>query len=103
MCGIYFSNDKKEIKINNKFLLRGPDYFNKYNENNFSLSHSLLSLTGEFTPQPIQKNGVSLIFNGQIYNYDKSNIFLTVTSFWRNILKGTDFWKKQWRICNYNS
>ena len=95
MCGIYFSNDKKEIKINNKFLLRGPDYFNKYNENNFSLSHSLLSLTGEFTPQPIQKNGVSLIFNGQIYNYDKikhlSDGYFILEEYFE---RGTDFWKK---------
>ena len=36
------------------------------------MSHSLLSLTGKFTPQPVSKKDINLIFNGQIYNYDSS-------------------------------
>ena len=58
------------------------------------MCHSLLSLTGEFTPQPIEKNGVKLIFNGQIYNYDKksfpSDSYFVLDEY---LEKGLDFWK----------
>lgn len=72
MCGIYFSNENETVANDSKFLNRGPDYFNKFSSDNITMCHSLLSLTGDFTPQPVTKNGVSLIFNGQIYNYDSS-------------------------------
>lgn len=72
MCGIYFSLENESALNCEKFLKRGPDFFNEIESNNFIFSHSLLSLTGEFTPQPIGDNQLMLIFNGQIYNYDKS-------------------------------
>ncbi len=80
MCGIYFSNNGETAKLDKKFLTRGPDYYNEKYFNNLSMSHSLLSLTGEFTPQPVSKEGINLIFNGQIYNYD-SNKYLSDSYF----------------------
>ena len=68
MCGIYFTNENKKIDFDHKFLERGPNHFNKESYETFSMGHSLLSLTGDFTPQPIEKNKTKLIFNGQIYN-----------------------------------
>ena len=70
MCGIYFSN--KRFKVNKKFKLRGPDYLSTHEHDSFHFSHSLLSLTGDFTPQPVTRDGVILMFNGQIYNYDRN-------------------------------
>ena len=55
MCGIYFSNQNKKIDFDNNFLNRGPNFFNKENYETFTLGHSLLSLTGDFTPQPVKK------------------------------------------------
>ena len=94
MCGVYFSNAKESAKFDNNFLIRGPDHFNETEYDNISMCHSLLSLTGEFTPQPIEKNGVKLIFNGQIYNYDKksfpSDSYFVLDEY---LEKGLDFWK----------
>ena len=71
MCGIYFTNKKESVKLDSKFLNRGPDYLNQKKGDNFFMGHSLLSLTGEFTPQPVINQKINIIFNGQIYNYDK--------------------------------
>ena len=106
MCGIYFSNSPN-AEIDNRFLLRGPDYFNKINFNNFTMCHSLLSLTGEFTPQPVEKNGVRLIFNGQIYNYD-NNLYSSDSYFIldKYLKKGINFWKEldgEYAILIYDS
>lgn len=73
MCGVYFSTSNETAEIDSKFLIRGPDYFNFEQSNEVGMSHSLLSLTGDFTPQPVTINNTKLIFNGQIYNYDKKN------------------------------
>ena len=71
MCGIYFTNKKESVRLDSKFLNRGPDYLNQKKGDNFFMGHSLLSLTGEFTPQPVINQKINIIFNGQIYNYDK--------------------------------
>jgi len=94
MCGIYFSNNGETARLDQKFLIRGPDYYNEKFFNNLSMSHSLLSLTGEFTPQPVLKEDVNLIFNGQIYNYD-SNKYLSDSYFILDeyIKNPKTFWK----------
>lgn len=73
MCGIYFSTLNETALNDSKFLSRGPDKFNQLKIDNLCMEHSLLSLTGEFTPQPILKEDVFLMFNGQIYNYDSDH------------------------------
>ena len=93
MCGIYFTN-KKNHSLDNKFKLRGPDYCNTLKKSEYEFSHSLLSLTGEFTPQPINKDKNILVFNGQIYNYDKlayrSDSYFILDQY---INHGLKFWK----------
>ena len=75
--------------------MRGPDFYYEESGNNSCMSHSLLSLTGEFTPQPITVNSVKLIFNGQIYNYDK-NKFLSDSYFIgdKYLESHLNFWEK---------
>ena len=95
MCGIYFTNENKKIDFDHKFLERGPNHFNKESYETFSMGHSLLSLTGDFTPQPIEKNKTKLIFNGQIYNYDrnrfKSDSFFILDEYLKD---NKEFWKR---------
>ena len=95
MCGIYFSNQNKKIDFDNNFLNRGPNFFNKENYETFTLGHSLLSLTGDFTPQPVEKNKTKLIFNGQIYNYDrerfKSDSYFLLDEYLKD---NKNFWKQ---------
>ena len=68
-----FFNLNETALNDSKFLSRGPDKFNQLKIDNLCMEHSLLSLTGEFTPQPILKEDVFLMFNGQIYNYDSDH------------------------------
>ena len=94
MCGIYFSTSIESGGVDKKFLLRGPDYFNYENDQNINMSHSLLSLTGDFTPQPITVNNTKLIFNGQIYNYSKKHFSSDSYFIVDQYLKfGLNFWE----------
>jgi asparagine synthetase B (glutamine-hydrolysing) len=76
MCSFYFSNkseDKKLLKSLNYFSSkRGPDNTNILITSDFSVVHNLLSITGKFTPQPIIEDNIYVLYNGEIYNYDKN-------------------------------
>lgn len=66
MCG--FLVYKKQG--NNFFIQRrGQDLTNKIQTNGFTFIHNLLSITGEFTPQPYEQDGIVCLYNGEIYNH----------------------------------
>ena len=73
MCSILCTsrdiNDYDDINYYLKF--RGPDDTSivKDEVNNFTFLHNLLSMTGEFTTQPFQDDGIICLYNGEIYNY----------------------------------
>lgn len=71
MCSFYFSNQYLgNLELINKYLKpRGPDATNLVEVEGYTLVHNLLSLTGDFTVQPLNKNGVYSLFNGEIYNF----------------------------------
>lgn len=71
MCGVYCSNlsPLREGEGKRLLKLRGPDYISNIKIDNFHISHSLLSITGNITPQPIIKNNIVCIYNGEIYNH----------------------------------
>ena len=70
MCSILFTNKEVPAPDKHRLLqLRGPDATNKITLAGYTFVHNLLSLTGEFTTQPIRKNNTLLLFNGEIYNY----------------------------------
>ncbi len=50
---------------------RGPDHTSLFKKDGFTFLHDLLSITGDFTPQPFIDEGANIValFNGQIYNY----------------------------------
>ena len=77
MCGFIITNKKIEnLNYVNFFLKkRGPDLtiIKKYDK--VSAVHNLLSLTGEFTGQPIEKGNLICLFNGEIYNYKEFGDF----------------------------
>ena len=70
MCGLYISN-YKNIENETVHLLnrRGPDFNNTLKVENFYITHTLLSMTGEFTKQPLIEEKLAILFNGEIYNY----------------------------------
>lgn len=75
MCSFYFSNQYLgNLEELNKYLKpRGPDATNIVEIEGYTLVHNLLSLTGEFTIQPLNKNNVYSLFNGEIYNFKDFN------------------------------
>lgn len=80
MCSILFSTKRYEGNvedINYYLKFRGPDYTNlEYHENCVFL-HNLLSITGEFRPQPYKKGNVIAVYNGEIYNYKQFGTYNT--------------------------
>ena len=71
MCGIYCSNLSALKKGYGERLLnlRGPDNLSEIQVEDFFISHSLLSITGDITPQPFIKNNIACLYNGEIYNH----------------------------------
>ncbi len=69
MCGFGATN-KIGISTSNKFCQkRGPDMTNVRIINGIEFLHNLLHITGSIVPQPIVKDDVAVVFNGEIYNY----------------------------------
>lgn len=85
MCGFFISNNKTQKKSYPKLEARGPDFSNNLSINDIRFNHTLLSLTGEFTPQPIIDEDIVCLFNGEIYNADlkkySSDIYKIIESY----------------------
>jgi asparagine synthetase B (glutamine-hydrolysing) len=77
MCSFLGTNRKTSRldSVNYFQQFRGPDVTNVYSHGNATLVHNLLSITGQVTPQPFVKNGVAIIFNGEIYNHSEFGKF----------------------------
>jgi asparagine synthase (glutamine-hydrolysing) len=69
MCGFGVSNVTRLKATNNFCQRRGPDLTNSKIINGIEFLHNLLHITGELTPQPIVRDDVICVFNGEIYNY----------------------------------
>lgn len=69
MCGFSVST-VTNLESSNAFCQRrGPDLTNTKIVNGIQFLHNLLHITGEVTPQPLIKENVVCVFNGEIYNY----------------------------------
>lgn len=72
MCSFLAFDKKIDLateKVNRILKLRGPDFTSHTQIGKYSFVHNLLSITGEFTPQPFSKKDCVCVFNGEIYNY----------------------------------
>lgn len=71
MCSFIFSSKKIEDldDINRVTKFRGPDLTIHKKINGFEYVHNLLSITGDLTPQPIEKDDIVCVYNGEIYNF----------------------------------
>ncbi|CAM1355373.1 asparagine synthase (glutamine-hydrolyzing) [Tenacibaculum halocynthiae] len=75
MCGIYISNiakEKREVERQlNSIKFRGPDYTGIEKKNNLTLGHLRLAIIDldERSHQPMHYKNLSIVFNGEIYNY----------------------------------
>ena len=69
MCGFGVSNVIGLTKSNKFCQRRGPDLTNSKIVNGVEFLHNLLHITGNLNPQPLIKDDVVCVFNGEIYNY----------------------------------
>lgn len=65
MCGFLVY---KDCGNNEKIQKRGQDLTTHHSLYGFNFIHNLLSVTGEFTPQPFIDGHIVCLYNGEIYN-----------------------------------
>ena len=77
MCGIYVSNiisSKKEVKTKlSSINFRGPDHTGILQKNSLSFGHLRLSIIDldERSNQPMEIKDYTIVFNGEIYNFQE--------------------------------
>jgi asparagine synthase (glutamine-hydrolysing) len=105
MCGIYLTNipfKEEEVKIKlDKIKFRGPDYTGILKKDIITLGHLRLSILDldERSNQPFQYKELTIVYNGEIYNFkdirrdleNKGYSFKT-TSDTEVLIKGYDAW-----------
>ena len=71
MCSILITNRAivNFEQVNYYLQFRGPDYTSTHQQNGITFVHNLLSICGEFTPQPFIEDSLVAMHNGEIYNY----------------------------------
>ena len=72
MCTFKITNNPHEQLTDYFLKLGGPDLSNTIEVNGMYITHHLLNITGEFTPQPVEYDGKYFLLMGEIYNYDDS-------------------------------
>jgi asparagine synthetase B (glutamine-hydrolysing) len=82
MCSFLITNKDIEYletliklnkKINYKLKFRGPNHTEVKIINKITFIHNLLYITGKKTIQPLVKDNIVCLFNGEIYNYKQFN------------------------------
>jgi len=70
MCSFIFSTKEPTSESNRQMVRRGPDKTKLIQVGDHYFMHNLLSITGEFTPQPFvdEEREVIVVYNGEIYN-----------------------------------
>lgn len=72
MCTFKITNDPTGLLIDQYLRDGGPTESNTVELDDIYITHHLLNITGEVTPQPIYHGGKYFILIGEIYNYDDS-------------------------------
>jgi len=88
MCGFLVTDAilDDENKVCTFLEHRGPDHTEIKTVEGINFTHTLLSLTGDFTPQPVTDEHITVVFNGEIYNYKElgdysSDVFAIIDSY----------------------
>ena len=93
MCTFKITSCTGALEVDKYLKLGGPDSTQTVHLGDILFQHNLLSLTGEFTPQPIRRYPMLFMLLGEVYNYDRkfpSDIYYAIEMF---IEHGNDFTK----------
>lgn len=77
MCGFAVSDRPGLIGSNSRCQKRGPDLTNIVQVGDLEFLHNLLHITGTQQAQPFQSDGLVMVFNGEIYNYQSLGSYTT--------------------------
>lgn len=69
MCNFLITNILQIGNANFYQKFRGPDHEKSFIFDKILFLHNLLSITGDFYPQPYEDKDIIVCFNGEIYNY----------------------------------
>jgi asparagine synthetase B (glutamine-hydrolysing) len=72
MCTFKITNDSTELFIDQYLKSGGPTESRTIELDGIYITHHLLNITGEITPQPIYYGGKYFMLIGEFYNYDDS-------------------------------
>jgi len=72
MCTFKITNNPNKIPVDDLLPLGGPTLSNNVDLGGVYVNYHLLSITGEITPQPVEREGKQFLLLGEIYNYDIS-------------------------------
>tara|TARA_B110000211_G_C14048927_1_gene540304 strand:- start:281 stop:1549 length:1269 start_codon:yes stop_codon:yes gene_type:complete len=72
MCTFKITNNPTELLIDQYLRDGGPTESNTVELDGIYITHHLLNITGEVTPQPIYYGGKYFMLIGEFYNYDDS-------------------------------
>ena len=72
MCTFKITNNPNKIWIDDFLALGGPTLTNSVEIAGVYITHYLLHVTGELTPQPVERDGKYFLLMGEFYNYDAS-------------------------------
>ena len=105
MCGIYLTNKpfaKEEVKLKLESIkFRGPDYTGIQKGGDIIFGHLRLSILDldERSNQPMQYEDLTIVFNGEIYNFSEIKLELEILGYTFNtsgdtevLLKGYKEW-----------
>jgi asparagine synthetase B (glutamine-hydrolysing) len=73
MCTFKITNFPNILEVDQYLKLGGPDVSKILEVNGIYLTHHLLSITGEITPQPILNDSNYFLLMGEIYDYDRKH------------------------------
>ena len=72
MCTFKITNNPNKIWIDDFLAWGGPTVTNSVEIAGVYITHYLLHVTGELTPQPVERDGKYFLLMGEFYNYDAS-------------------------------
>jgi len=84
MCTFKITNCPHELDIDRFLHLGGPDVTWTVKKEGISFTHSLLSVTGQRTVQPIEQGERLYMLMGEVYNYDrkfKSDVYYVASMY----------------------
>lgn len=105
MCTFKITSLKQNLFLDKYLKLGGPTLTRSVVLDDITFTHNLLSVTGEVTPQPIERDGKLFFLLGEIYNYNRaypSDIYTVIESYLEHGDRFTEYLDGEFLIIIYD-